>query len=144
MKKKNKKFIWIVIAIAALYFLYKKLNGKFHFANSSEKITINKGDTFELTFPWNTSTGPSAWWTFDNENEIDIVEKIDENYQPDERSRPQTIEILGKTTTITPIGIGGDKTFIYKAVKKGYQVMHWTRGKGTMEEIVRTIGIHVE
>ena len=139
MEKNNEKIILILLSIVILYVLYKKINRKYAFANSSEKITVRKGDTFELTFPWAVSTGPIMWWTFDNENEIDIVEKVDEIYEPHES---QTTTIFGNEIP-NNFGGGGDNTFVYKAIKKGYQVMHWTRGKGTEREIIRKIGIHV-
>ena len=139
MKKNDKKIIFIILAIAIVYVLYKRLNKRYFFTNSSEKITVRKGDAFQLTFPWYVSTGPLMWWTFDNEDEIDIVEKVDEIYEPHES---QTTTIFG-TEIPNNLGGGGDNTFVYKAIKKGYQVMHWTRGKGTEKEIVRTIGIHV-
>lgn len=126
-----KKIIYIAVVIAILYILYKKLNAHFYFANSKEKITVKKGETFELTFPWNISSGPSQWWTFDNEEDIDIVEKVGEEFTS---NAPNEIAVGG----------GGTMVMQYKAVKKGTQTMHWTKGKGTERKVVRTIGIYVE
>ena len=130
MKKNTKKIIWIASVIAILFVLYKKLNRKYYFTNSKEKVTVKKGQTFDLTFPWAPSSGPSQWWTFDNEGDIDIVEKVGE-------------EFISKTPS-GMVGGGGDMVMKYKAVKKGTQTMHWTKGKGTERETVRTIGIQVK
>lgn len=129
--KKNNKIILTILAILLFYVLFKKPNKKFYFTDSTEKIKVRKGETFELTFPWYVSTGPEYWWTFDNENQINIVEKVDEAYEPSPGQTPGSV------------GGGGSKTFKYKAIQKGRQVMHWTRGKGTTNEIVRLIEIYV-
>ena len=129
MRKNNKTILLFALAIAAFYVILKKLNAKYHFTNADEKVSVKKGQTFELEFPFNVSSGPTQWWILENEKDIDIVEKIGDRYQ--------------SNVPIEMSGGGGTMFFKYKAVKEGTQTMRWTIGKGTYAEKTRTIGISV-
>jgi len=128
MKKKTTILI-VALAVASIYAVLKKLNAKYHFTNADEKIVVKKGQTFELEFPWNVSSGPTRWWRLENEKDINIVEKIGDRFQ--------------SSAPAGTLGGGGTMFFKYKAVKKGIQTMIWTIGKGTYKEKTRTIGISV-
>ena len=88
----------------------------------TNEVEVKKGQSFEIEFITNASTG--FWWQLINENEINIVQSVGDRYTSD---APKGM-----------VGASSHRFWKFDAVQKGTQTLHFVYARGDVNEPVRT------
>lgn len=88
----------------------------------TNEITLKKGQSCEIEFVTNASTG--YWWQLLNESDVNIVKSGDSRY---ESNAPKGM-----------IGASSRRYWTFEAVQAGTQTLHFVYARSKVDEATRT------
>ena len=88
----------------------------------TNEVTLKKGQSCEIEFITNASTG--FWWQWINENDVNIVKSVGDRYTSD---APKGM-----------IGASSHRFWKFDAVQKGTQTLHFVYARGNIDQAART------
>ena len=93
----------------------------------TNEITLKKGQSCEIEFITNASTG--FWWQLLNENDINVVKSVGDRYTS---NAPQGM-----------IGASSHRFWKFEAVEKGTQTLHFVYARDNVDQPARTRDVTV-
>lgn len=93
----------------------------------TNEVVLRQGQSCEIEFITNASTG--FWWQWTNENEVDIVKSMGDRYTS---NAPKNM-----------VGASSHRFWKFEAVKKGTQTLHFVYARGDVNQAVRTRDVTV-
>lgn len=93
----------------------------------TNEVVLQKGQSCEIEFITNASTG--FWWQWINENDVDIVKSVGDRYTSD---APKNM-----------VGASSHRFWKFEAVKKGTQTLHFVYARDNVDQAVRTRDVTV-
>lgn len=88
---------------------------------NTQEVTLSKGESCEIEFRTNASTG--YWWQLTNSQEITVVDSIGKRYESD---APKGM-----------VGASSDLFWHFTAVEKGRQTLHFVYARDKVEEAIK-------
>lgn len=93
----------------------------------TNEITLKKGQSCEIEFITNASTG--FWWQLTNESEINVVKSAGDRYTSD---APKGM-----------VGASSHRFWKFEAVQKGTQTLHFVYARDNVQQAVRVRDVTV-
>ena len=108
-------------AIICLFAGCKAQKGLVSVDKETNEIVLSKGQSCEIEFITNASTG--YWWQLVNENEVNIVKSVGDRYV--------------STAPEGMVGASSHRFWKFEAVEKGTQTLHFVYARGNVDEAIR-------
>ena len=114
-------------AIVCLFFGCQAQKGLVSADKETNEVKMKKGQSCEIEFITNASTG--YWWQLINEDEINIVKSVGDRYTSD---APKGM-----------VGASSHRFWKFEVVQKGTQTLHFVYARDNANEAVRTRDVTV-